>query len=525
MKHYLPIMKLNRLHPLPASVAATVALALIPAPLTFAEADAVAEAETPAAETTEDTEEAAPESHTVETEEFEYNIHLDGTLMPKESAAIVAAPDRFTTLRITSILPNATAVKKGDSIVQFDLTKLDKQIESYEKTIAEKEVAFALAQSELSSLEKLTPIQMTENQRAVERAKDDFKYLVDTKIPVQREAVQREVVGAERTLAYNNEELVQLEKMYTDDDFTEETEEMMLKRTRWSVEGAEFRLKRAKLDAERTLEVTIPRQLKDSKEAVEKSEIRLERAKIDLPASLESKKLTVAGLAKELVDYKDALAELKQDAEHLAQMTAPMDGVLLYGDWTGTTPPSNVADVARRLNVGSSFAIHATNLTVAGNTPGTLAVSVPEHYRNLLDWDGSNEKAAGSSRYATLKAANGSAFAVGLREISPTLQADKSYAAILDVDTSSEVFAASASPAARPGMHTSVSLVDYDAPEAIVIPNSLIEKKFENGKLVRFVPLLNDDGSTTEQPVTYSRATKEKAEILTGLKAGDQIAK
>jgi len=501
-------------------LSASLALALL-SPISASAAD---ETKPDAPQAPAESEKSKSDAHTVKTNRFVYEVRVDGTLMPSEAKPIIAAPKRFSSLRITSIEPNASYIKKGEPILTFDLTDLEKQIENYEKSIIEKELGLLRATNELTSLKKLTPMQMAENKRALERAKDDLDYLLETRIPLGKESIEREVLGAERSLAYSNEELRQLEKMYTDDDLTEETEEIVLKRTRWAVEGAEFRLKNAQIDAERQLKVGIPRQINDAKEEVAKREINLALAEVELPAALEQKKLEVAALEKGLNDYRDALAELKADQEHLASMTAPIDGIVLYGDWTEARPPSNVADVQRRLLIGSAFGVHSTLLTVVSAAPGSIAVSLPEQHRSLVNWSGEAAESPGESgRYATLKASNSTAFGVGIKSISPTLQPDNTYATILTMD--SNAIAGEASLAAT-GMNASVTLIDYASPEAIVIPPSFVHSKFETGKLIRYVHLLGDDDkTTTETPVTYQRATKENVEILTGLKAGDKIAK
>ncbi len=509
------LMSIPFIRPLQASLA----LALLMPASTWAADESKTEApEKPAKSETD--------AHTVKTERFDFAIRLNGTLMPAEAKPIIAAPERFSSLRITSIAPNASYVKKGDTLLTFDLTELEKLIESYEKSIVERELGLLRAKNELTSLKKLTPMQMAENKRALERAKDDHKYLLETRIPLGKESIEREVLSAERSLAYSSEELRQLEKMYTDDDLTEETEEIVLKRSRWAVEGAEFRLKNAKIDADRQLEVNIPRQINDAKEEIEKRAISLARAEIELPAALEQNELEVAALEKELNDYRDALTELKADQKHLTNMTAPIDGIVLYGDWTGSQPPSNVADIERRLLIGSSFGVHTTFITVVSQTPGAIAVSLPEQYRSLVNWNGkTTESPTETGRYAALKASNAVAFGVGIEWISPTLQADNTYATKLTIDTKSDAFSDQKSFTASPGMNASVTLVDYESPEAVMIPSDYIQIKFKNGKLLRYVHLLGDDETTTEAPVTYQRASKENVEILTGLKAGDKISK
>ena len=82
---------------------------------------------------------------------------------------------------------------------------------------------------------------------AYNRARDDHKYYVEIERPLQEESTKRSLQSSERYLESATEELNQLLKMYKEDDLTEETEEIILKRQRYAVESAEFRLKSSKL--------------------------------------------------------------------------------------------------------------------------------------------------------------------------------------------------------------------------------------------------------------------------------------
>ena len=59
--------------------------------------------------------------------------------------------------------------------------------------------------------------------------------------------------SAEASLANAMEELKQLEQMYKEDELTEESEEIVLKRAQQAVESAEFRFEGTKVQTERTL--------------------------------------------------------------------------------------------------------------------------------------------------------------------------------------------------------------------------------------------------------------------------------
>ena len=74
--------------------------------------------------------------------------------------------------------------------------------------------------------------------------------------------------------------------MYTADDLTEETEEIVLKRARNEVEQGKFYLKSTELRTKKTVEQDIPRQEQQLTEAAKRAEIALGKARVTLPVSV-----------------------------------------------------------------------------------------------------------------------------------------------------------------------------------------------------------------------------------------------
>ena len=71
-------------------------------------------------------------------------------------------------------------------------------------------------------------------------AEEDRKYFFDVERPFALKATEFSLKMAKEVLEYEQEELHQLEKMYKADDITEETEQIVLKRARDTVERAKF---------------------------------------------------------------------------------------------------------------------------------------------------------------------------------------------------------------------------------------------------------------------------------------------
>ena len=78
-------------------------------------------------------------------------------------------------------------------------------------------------------------LERKQKREALRRAEDDLAYWNDVLRPAQIEEAEYRLDGQRNRLADQKEELAQLEKMYGEDDLTEETEEIVLSRARpWS---------------------------------------------------------------------------------------------------------------------------------------------------------------------------------------------------------------------------------------------------------------------------------------------------
>ena len=67
-------------------------------------------------------------------------------------------------------------------------------------------------------------------ERSRRIAKEDLAQMLEVELPTARKAVDFSLQMSADSLAYEKEELRQLEKMYKADDLTEETEEIVLRR-------------------------------------------------------------------------------------------------------------------------------------------------------------------------------------------------------------------------------------------------------------------------------------------------------
>ena len=90
-------------------------------------------------------------------------------------------------------------------------------------------------------------------------AEEDRKFFVDMERPFALKAIDFSLKMAKEQLEYEEEELHQLEKMYKADDITEETEQIVLKRARDTVDRAKFMVQATQFMHDQAIKFAVPR--------------------------------------------------------------------------------------------------------------------------------------------------------------------------------------------------------------------------------------------------------------------------
>ena len=112
--------------------------------------------------------------------------------------------------------------------------------------------------------------------------REDYDRFQKIERPMIVKSVEYSLKGAQFQLDYEQDELDQLEKMYEADDLTEDTEEVVLKRSKNSVDFAKFNLEQTKQFCDEILNIRLPRFDIDIKESLAKANLTLAQAKTAL---------------------------------------------------------------------------------------------------------------------------------------------------------------------------------------------------------------------------------------------------
>lgn len=177
-------------------------------------------------------------------------------------------PAEGVTIKFLSHVENGTLVKKGDPIITVDVKSLQNAINDASGELEAKQLdldnaRFALEQGGEGEKKKLD-----QSQRNLTRMEEDMDDYLKIFLPNQIDQNDRMLERAEFNVTYKKENLRQLERMYKEDQITEESEEIILTRTRNELVDAEKALESAKINHEWNKNRKYPREKDDKEQAL-----------------------------------------------------------------------------------------------------------------------------------------------------------------------------------------------------------------------------------------------------------------
>lgn len=437
------------------------------------------------------------------------SFHIENTLpavfLPEKSNPIHINPNEWSDYTITSLINHGSMVEKGSLLIGIDSRDLDKQISSLETSIATEALKLEQTQLELEQLKITTPRNLATFQRNEQEAKENLEHYIKVQQALEIDTAKRNVIGSEFYLASQQEELEQLHKMYSEDDKTEETEEMILKRARYYVERAKFSLKTAHINAEQALSTDIPRKLESKKRALEGARIANAEAKQKLPRDIELKQQAAATAAKELHDKKEKLARLKADRS-MMPITSPVNGTVYYGEIQDGEWKSEAA--TKILHIGRKLPAHGTVMTIIPTSTALFLYSQANEGK-LSNISKEAKGYASTKRYPYKRfpvsissvASHPSTKGTYLTKITPTLPAEFKI---------------------LPGMQAEVKIISHVIDKAIQVPIDFLKQTSDGGHSVK-VKLA--DGESSTRKVIVGVSNQEWAVIKQGLEKGQVIIK
>jgi multidrug efflux pump subunit AcrA (membrane-fusion protein) len=451
----------------------------------------------------------APPHHVVKKEPFKIDLTLNGVFEAKTTHEVQLKPEAWQVWMVTKVADHGARVKKGDIILQFDTKQIDEVIKDVEAGRAIADLEYQAAQEQLSMMEETVPLDLAAAERAKQYFDEDLKRYFEVQVPIARRMAEESLKSVENFLAYEKEELRQLEKMYKADDLTEETEEIVLKRQRDTIARLEFNLERAKLSRDEAIKVSIPREELQVKNSEKISEIRVRNARSNFPRLLAQQRLTVQKMTREREKGVEQLKKLRKDRAAMT-VKAPIDGIVYYGQ-SQRGAWNMVGPMTQMLGDGSPLKPGMILLTVVAPRPVVVRTTVAE-----------------GALFLARPGIAGKLTPVGFGDVSVPAKLESVGAVPLAPGTFDAVVAAPLDAAAQgseaivPGMNCSVKLIAYEKKDALTVPSTVVQSD-EADEAKKFVYLLEADNKNRKQDVKLGKSAGGKTEILTGIKEGDRI--
>lgn len=415
--------------------------------------------------------------------------------------------ENWTDLVIESVVEEGVVVAKGEQLLKFDTEAID-------KAVAEAEFAFKNAEFEVKTAE-LTMKQANETfeldragaERAWKNAKEDYDYYLQTQLPNQVDDLEFGKKTAGYYLEYSKDELDQLEKMYTEDELTEESEAIVLKRAQRDVESASRSLDRTLTRLAREEKTEIPREKIQQEDSLKRAEMTYARAMITLPIAQQKAEIALAQAEFALKDKRQALTDLQTDQGKMV-LLAPEAGIAYYGScdrgkWSG---PAGAG--TRQLEPEKKLSAKAVVMTIVDIEQMMIRANLAEANLNSLA-----PRARGK---AMVTAAGNTTLPVLIKSISRIPLDDNKF------DCQIAIEKLPVELTVMPGMACKLSFQVYANEQALVLPKTSVFS--DDDGVTNYVYLVQDDQSIWTE-VTIGRTVGETVEILDGLTAGALVAK
>lgn len=421
-----------------------------------------------------------------------------------ETGEVKADIESWSDLQIKKIVDEGTMVTAGQDILWFETEKLDLAIkeaefafESAKLDHKDAEVAAAQARVEFNLDNDL-------NNREMAQAKEDYEYYQTVNRPQRLDDIEYDLKSSGYFLEYAQEELDQLLKMYNEDELTEESERIVLKRAQRGVESSERGMKRTKVRTKRSKEVDVPRDDVRRQEKLKRATLTFEKKKQTLPYSLERSKIRLEKSTFSLAKTEKKLKELKMAREQMVLKT-PMSGMLYYGrcvrgKWQGVSGSG-----ATTLEEGKKIPARKVIFTVIN--PKKLVA------RSSVDEDKIRFLKNGVSGIAVMKFDKEIQLPVSVKAVKNVPMSGGKFDCMFDIDE-----LGNAAGTVIPAMNCKISIKVHENPNAVVVPKGSV---FSDDEINHYVYTTDEERKSVKVGMTSG----DNIEILSGLSAGDEILK
>lgn len=439
--------------------------------------------------------ESAPATVTVTKGPLGGTLDANGVLVPERYERVTIEFDAYRgKLEIVESAPEGRVVK-GQTLLRFDDEDYRRQLKSADRGLEIQRIGLEKAER-LHRLSKASQaLKRDETKRALRFAQEALERFVSVERKLKEEDQAYGLKGRRISIQNMREELAQLESMYTEDDLTEETEEIVLKRNRRNMERMLESFERWKKRQDYRNALSLEREHESLELSLRKAKASFER--LEATEGLDRKKaeLDLANAFEGLRKAEEGFAKLRADGEKFT-LKAPMAGMAVRGTFVGGSWKG----------LGNHEAYEAGESMKAGQTPYTVVDESAMRVRTSVKEADLPFMKVGAKATLTTALTGDDELSAEVGKIA-RYGSGGSYAVILRVTAKDERL--------RAGLGAKATIERHDTSAVLSVPSSCVQ----SGKGGAFV--FKADG--TKVKVKTGKRVGERVEIVEGVDEGTAL--
>jgi multidrug efflux pump subunit AcrA (membrane-fusion protein) len=433
--------------------------------------------------------------------DLKIEVELTGSFVAENKDEIRIEPEAYSgELIVTKLVAEGTTAKKGDVLMEFDPSSLERSLEDARNEVSDKNVALDKATADLRSFEiecrtnrAQSQMELTLAERELGKATDQSEWELADK--------EKSIKDASDRLADGRIDLEQLTQLYKERELHTATENILIDREKRRVSDLEREVEKAKHEVELWKKYERTKTIDEKQLEVDKKNAEIEQAEIQLDADIKEKQAEVNKAQRALDKAEREVRELESDAASL-QVVAERDGIVFYGTIGGDDPFGGVVFIGGNRNnemrIGGRVRTHQILMTVASMDRLAANMKVlendiqPDAFPSLV-MDGKLTKVD--------QVANRTGLFSEVREFTVKGEYEKVYEQL------------------RSGMNCRVTVHADTVPDVLQVPVLAV---FAEGGL--FHCLVRNGGSVEKRPVKLGATNGSTVEITEGLRAGETVS-
>jgi len=429
---------------------------------------------------------------------------IDARLESKQIVEIRTDFKKWTDLKISSVAKQGN-VQQGDVLIEFDTESIDKAIVEAEFALLSATFSHQLASLAAQNALRTFELDTAMAKLAWQTAQEDNQYYEDVDVPQRVKDLAYDEKSAGYSLEYAKDELDQLQQMYTEDDLTEESEAIVLKRAQRSVETAQRWFERSKRSILKSRKYTHPRKDKKQAHSFDQAKMVFQKSQIALPIAKQKAEIALKKAAFELEQKQKDLNELKGDRQ-LMTVAAPGPGVMFFGECDRGVWGKGVG--SRNLKVGDKVKAKGVVMTIVDVTQLAVRGKVGEDYLDDIT--------VGMAGQAKFESAGGKLVGVAVESIDQVPLSEGKHDCVIKLtgDLGASLL---------PGVKCKVNFKVYENNDSVVVPKASVFS--DDDDFTHYVYVHQADGDSIRTEIEIGRSTGSVMEVISGLNAGDKIRK